>query len=137
MALVISSTKQQKGHNSLMHLNCPNVEISFRFTERMFPSISDNSISSSERQDIRITQGLKFSHQLRVLIIFQGWVIGSFGCGRDCDEQPEWMQREIPPHANGWTLWVAMGDNQFFNWMNNFFEWIKLKFLEWIFSLND
>ena len=32
---------------------------------------------------------------------------------------------------------LALGDNPFFNWMNIFFEWIILNYLEWINSSNE
>ena len=35
------------------------------------------------------------------------------------------------------ALEEALGDNPFFNWMNIFFDWIILNFLEWINSLNE
>ena len=52
-------------------------------------------------------RGKKTLKWCKLTKLIQGRPSGSFGGCRDCNEQQEWVQREISTHADGRALWVS------------------------------
>ena len=55
------------------------------------------------------------------------WIWKQFSSSLDWLPLTEQSSSRFDDHS------IALGDNQFFKKMNNFFEWIIFKFVEWIF----